>query len=70
MITLDEKNEEDNILIKNIFNKQKKIPFKKLEVIYFEYKSAVIQLKSSTSLTSRLGYRILKKFKPERIIMT
>lgn len=69
-ITLDEKNEEDNILIKNIFDKQKKIPFKKLEVIYFEYKSAVIQLKSSTSLTSRLGYRILKKFKPKRIIMT
>ena len=69
-ITIDNKIEDDNILIKNIFDKQKKIPFKKLEVIYFEYKSAVIQLKSSTSLTSRLGYRILKKFKPERIIMT
>ncbi len=32
-------------------------------------RSAVIQLKSETSVTSRLGFKILKKFKPERIIM-
>ncbi len=66
----DKKNEEDLLIINNIFGKKIKIPFKQLETINFEYDSAVIQIKSATSITSRLGYRILKKFKPERIIMT
>ncbi len=61
---------EYNLVIKNIFGKQITIPFKKLETIYFEHESVVLQIKSEISLTSRLGYRILKKFKPERIIIT
>ena len=64
------KNKKDIITINNIFGKQKNIPFKELELINFEYNSVLIQLKSATSLTSRLGYKILKRFKPERIIMT
>ncbi|KKM86104.1 hypothetical protein LCGC14_1282380 [marine sediment metagenome] len=66
----DKKNEEDILIINNIFGKKIQIPFKQLETIFFEYVSAVIQIKSATSFTSRLGYRLLKKFKPERIIMT
>ena len=61
---------EDNLVVNNIFEKQIVIPFNQLETIYFEYDSMVLQIKSETSLTSRLGYRILKKFKPERIIIT
>jgi len=30
----------------------------------------MIQVKSETSFTSRLGYKIMKKFKPKRIVMT
>ncbi|MFX1591528.1 MAG: M48 family metalloprotease [Promethearchaeota archaeon] len=63
---IDDKN---LILFNNIFGKKIKIRYKELELINFEYKSAIIQLKSETSLTSRLGFKILKKFKPERIII-
>ncbi|MFW9987906.1 MAG: M48 family metalloprotease [Candidatus Odinarchaeota archaeon] len=59
------------LIINNIFGKEEKIPYKQIEAIYFEYdNSAEIQIKSATSFTSRLGYKILKKFKPERTIMT
>ncbi len=64
------KKREDEITINNIFGKNIKIPYNKVELISFEYNTAMIQLKSSTSFSSRLGYRILKKFKPDRIIMT
>jgi len=64
------KKREDEISINNVFGKNIKIPYNKLELISFEYNTAMIQLKSSTSFSSRLGYRILKKFKPDRIIMT
>ena len=57
------------ILFKNIFGKDILIPYKEIEIIIFEYSSAIIQLKSETSLTSRWGFKILKKFKPERIIV-
>jgi len=63
------KDDNNQILFNNIFGKNIKIPYKELDLINFEYKSAVIQLKSETSLTSRLGFKILKKFKPERIII-
>ncbi|MFX1327738.1 MAG: M48 family metalloprotease [Promethearchaeota archaeon] len=58
------------ISLHNIFGRKIKIPYNKLELISFEYNSAMIQVKSATSLSSRLGYKILKKFKPDRIIMT
>ncbi len=58
------------ISVNNIFGKEIKIPYNKLEIINFEYNSALIQVKSATSFTSRIGYKILKKFKPERIIIT
>jgi len=57
------------ILFNNIFGKEIEIPYKEIEMIHFEYNTGVIQLKAETSLSSRLGFRILKKFKPERIIM-
>ena len=69
-VNKDNKNKSDVLTINNIFGKQKNISFKELELISFEYNGVLIQLKSATSLTSRLGYKILKKFKPERIIMT
>ncbi|MCK4779908.1 MAG: hypothetical protein KAT57_06970, partial [Candidatus Lokiarchaeota archaeon] len=62
--------EGDRITIKNIFGNEIQIPYNKLELINFEYNSAMIQKKSSTSFSSRLGYKILKKFKPDRIIMS
>ena len=63
------KDDRNVIFLNNIFGKEVKIPYKELDIINFEYNSAVIQLKSETSVTSRLGFKILKKFKPERIIM-
>jgi hypothetical protein len=56
--------------LKNIFGSEIKVPYDKLESISFRYSSAMIQIKSATSLSSRLGYKLLKKFKPERIIIT
>ena len=61
--------DKSKILFKNIFGKELKIPYKELEMINFKYNSVAIQLKSETSLTSRLGLKILKKFKPEQIII-
>ena len=64
-----DKNNRNVILLKNIFGKETLIPYKEIEIIIFDFSSAVFQLKSETSLTSRLGFKILKKFKPERIII-
>ncbi|MFX1570298.1 MAG: M48 family metalloprotease [Promethearchaeota archaeon] len=57
------------ILFKNIFSKDIQIPYKEIEIVIFDFSSALIQIKSETSLTSRLGLKILKKIKPERIII-
>jgi hypothetical protein len=57
------------ILFNNIFGKEIKIPYKEIETISFEFNTGLIQLKSETSISSLLGFRILKKIKPERIIM-
>jgi len=65
---LDENNEDDFIVINNIFGKEKRIPYKTLEFISFEYKTAMIQKKSETSVTSKLGYKIAKKFKPQKVL--
>ncbi len=64
-----ENNNKNIILLNNIFGKDILIPYKDIEVIIFDFSSAIIQLKSETSLASRLGFKILKKFKPERIII-
>ncbi|MBA7706121.1 hypothetical protein ES703_114967 [subsurface metagenome] len=65
-----ENNDKETLVLKNIFGKEIKIPYNKIELIIFEYTSAMIQIKSETSFSSRLGYKILKKFKPERILIT
>jgi hypothetical protein len=67
--TLDQNSSKTIVFFNNIFGKEIKIPYEKIEQIQFEYKTGLIQLKSETSLTSRLGFRILKKLKPERIIV-
>ena len=60
----------NSLILKNIFGREFTISYKTVASISFEYNSAMIQVKSETSFTSRLGYKILKKFKPERIIIT
>ena len=66
----DENNEVETLFLNNIFGKEIKIPYNKIELIIFDYTSAMIQIKSETSFSSRLGYKLLKKFKPERILIT
>ena len=63
-------NDKETLVLKNIFGKEIKIPYNKIELIIFDYTSAMIQIKSETSFSSRLGYKLLKKFKPERILIT
>lgn len=58
------------LTINNIFKKKKEIPLKEIEIINFEYDSVLLQIKSATSISSRFAYKVLKKFKPERVIMT
>lgn len=58
------------LILKNIFGREVAISYKTVASISFEYNSAMIQIKTATSLSSRLGYKILKKFKPEKIIIT
>lgn len=55
------------IVIRNIFGQTEKLPYKSLETISFEYITGKIQKKSETSIFSKLGYILLKKFKPEKI---
>jgi hypothetical protein len=66
----EELNHFNSLSIKNIFGKIVVIPYEKVELISFEYNSVLIQLKSATSFSSRLGYKILKKIKPEEIVIT
>ncbi|MFX0011057.1 MAG: M48 family metalloprotease, partial [Candidatus Hermodarchaeota archaeon] len=56
------------IVIKSIFGETQKIPYKSLETISFEYVTGKIQKKSESSVFSKLGYLLLKKFDPEKII--
>jgi Zn-dependent protease with chaperone function len=57
----------NNISMKNIFGEDIKIPYNSLEVLLFQFNTAIIQKKSETSLFSKLGYLIVRKFKPEKI---
>ena len=63
----DEKEEKNYIIVRNIFGESKKIPYKTLEIVSFEYSTATMQLKSDTSPFSQLGYVIMKKFKPQKV---
>ncbi|MFX1442810.1 MAG: M48 family metalloprotease [Promethearchaeota archaeon] len=58
---------QNSIIVKNIFGKEKTIEYNSLELITFDYNTAMMQLKSETSMFSRLGYKILHKFKPRSI---
>ena len=64
------KKEIISLEVKNIFGKEIHIPYKIVESLSFEYNSAMIYIKAATSFSSRLGYKILKKFKPQKIIIT
>ena len=66
-----QKNNEnkENLIVKTIFGKEEIIPYKQLESINFNHMTALIQKKSDTSLFSKLGYKILQKFKPSEIVM-
>ena len=55
------------IIINNIFEKEIKIPLKTIDHLSFQYKTALIQLKNEMSIITKLGYKLIKKFKPENI---
>ena len=58
---------DDNLRIKNIFGKVANLPYNSIELITFNYDTGMIQKKSETSWFSKLGYKILKRFKPRSI---
>jgi hypothetical protein len=60
--------DEFSLKVENIFGKKVTIPYKSLESLSFDYFTGTIQRKSETSIVSKLGYKILKKFKPDRIL--
>ncbi len=62
------KNDENFVIVKNIFGEKKLIPYHTIELISFDYNSVTIQKKSETSVLSRLGYKILKKFYPQKVL--
>jgi len=65
----NQKTEDNNFIkIENIFNKEITIPYKSIQSISFNYSSGMIQKKAETSVFSKIGYRIYKKFKPQKII--
>ncbi len=54
--------------VKNIFGQFIEIPYKSIEAIAFDYKTALIQKKRETSLFSKIGYIIQKRIKPQKIM--
>ena len=66
-INKDEIETDNSLNIRNIFEKEIDLPYKSLELITFEYNTAMLQLKSETSMISKLGYHILNKVKPRSI---
>ena len=67
-LNLDDRKNNDFIIVKNIFGKEINIPYKLLELITFKWDTAMIQKKSETSMFSRLGFKILNKFQPEKVL--
>lgn len=61
--------DNDSIVLKNIFGKEVSISYRTLELISFEYPTAIFQQKSETSFFSVLGYKLSKKFNPQKIII-
>ena len=68
-LTGDENEKENSIIIENIFGKEKELIYKTIEDISFEHDTILIQKKSDTTFFSGLGYKILKKIKPESVII-
>jgi len=58
--------EKSKVIIKNIFGEEIEIPYKKIELVLFNY-SVVILHKNKTSIFSKLGYKVLQKFAPHKI---
>ncbi len=65
--TMKENDNEDFVLIKNIFKKEVKIPYKTIDYLSFECSTGSISKKSETSLINKFGYKITKKLKPDKI---
>ncbi|MHA1439391.1 MAG: M48 family metalloprotease [Promethearchaeota archaeon] len=61
-------NQENSIVVKNIFGEEKNIPYKILEIISFEYNTITFQKRADTSFFTKFGYKLVKKFKPQKII--
>jgi Zn-dependent protease with chaperone function len=71
-LEVDEKNihnlEDDNFLeITNIFKEKIKIPYKQLDHLTFQYKTALLIPKSEESFITKIGYKFVKRIKPESI---
>ena len=67
-ILLENKNDnEDNLTLENIFGEVKNLSYNSIEFISFDYDTGMIQKKSETSWFSKLGYKVLKRFKPRSI---
>jgi len=60
-------NNNEFVLIKNIFKKEVKIPYKTIDYLSFECSTGSISKKSETSLINKFGYKIMKKLKPDKI---
>ena len=60
--------DDDNFLmIRNIFKENIKIPYKELDHLSFQYKTALLIPKSEVSIITKIGYKFVKKIKPESI---
>ena len=58
---------DDFLVIRNIFKEKIKIPYKQLDHLSFQYKTALLIPKSEVSFISKIGYRFVKRIKPESI---
>ena len=58
----------NSISIKNIFGQNLVVPYKYVEAISFDYETAFIQRKKDTSFFSKIGYKIQKRLKPQKIM--
>ena len=58
---------DEFIIIKNIFKKEVKIPYKTIDYLSFECNTGTVSKKSETSLINKFGYKIMKKLNPDKI---
>jgi len=61
--------EKSFVKIKNIFGEEIQIPFKKIELVLFDYDTVVILRKDKTSIFTKLGYKVLKRVSPQKIFI-